>query len=73
MSRSSRLISAVAVTLLLAACGQDMADNPLGPDGRLENGVVATGGNNSEDGSGTGDTSVQSDTTGRGITATGGN
>ena len=81
MSRSSRLISAAAVTLLLAACGQGNG-NPVLPEGPSMDGGYATGGNRTdtttvatapssttEDAGAT----VQSDTTGRGGYATGGN
>lgn len=74
MSRSYRLISAVAVTLLLAACGQGSTSNPLAPAGPSMDGGYATGGNRTESDSTTTTTStVPSDTTGRGGYATGGN
>jgi hypothetical protein len=82
MSRFSRLIPVVAVTILLAACGQDGA-NPVAPDGpSLDGGILVTGGNRTEPDSttgtpnsnATGDGETQTDTTGRGgILVTGGN
>ena len=45
MSRLPRLITAVAVTLLLAGCGQG-SDNPVGPSGPSMTGGVYTGGGN---------------------------
>jgi hypothetical protein len=48
MSRFSRLIPAVAVTILLAACGQ-AGDSPVGPSGpSLDGGPLVTGGNRSD-------------------------
>ena len=45
MSRLPRLITAVAVTFLLAACGQG-SDNPVAPSGPSMDGGVYTGGGN---------------------------
>lgn len=81
MSRFSRLIPAVAVTILLAACGQDGA-NPVAPDGpSFDGGILVTGGNRTaSDSTTTSSTTTtqggeaQTDTTGRGgILVTGGN
>lgn len=78
MSRSSRLISAVAATLLLAACGPE-GGNPVLPAGPSMDGGYATGGNRTDSTTVTTTTSgpsggtVQGDTTGRGGYATGGN
>lgn len=83
MSRFSRLIPAVAVTILLAACGQDGA-NPVAPDGpSFDGGILVTGGNRTQPDSTSGTTTstttteggeAQTDTTGRGgILVTGGN
>lgn len=48
MSRLPRLITAVAVTFFLAACGQ-ASDNPVAPSGpSLDGGVYIGGGNNTE-------------------------
>ena len=48
MSRFSRLIPVVAVTILLAACGQ-AGDNPVGPAGpSFDGGPLVTGGNRSD-------------------------
>ena len=48
MSRFPRLIAAVAVTILLAACGQ-AGENPVGPAGpSLDGGITIGGGNNTE-------------------------
>lgn len=78
MSRSSRLITGIAVTLLLAACGQ--AGDPLtGPDGPSLNGGYSTGGNRAEGDSTVttqsagSETTVASDSVGRGGYSTGGN
>lgn len=63
MSRFPRLIAAVAVTILLAACGQ-AGDNPVGPAGpSLDSGTLTGGGNYSDSTStattdGSGDTST---------------
>ena len=79
MSRSSRLIAGIAVSILLAACGQ-AGDTLTGPEGPSMDGGYSTGGNR-EAGqdtttvtttSSTGGT-VASDTTGRGGYSTGGN
>lgn len=83
MSRFSRLIPVVAVTILLAACGQDGVGpmEPAGPS--LDTGVLTTGGNNtnpdsastpaSTSGPSTEGGEAQSDTTGRGVLTMGGN
>jgi hypothetical protein len=49
MSRSPRLITAVAVAILLAACGQ-AGDNPMGLDASpsFDGGTLVTGGNNTD-------------------------
>lgn len=48
MSRFSRLIPAVVVAFLLAACGQGN-DNPVGPAGPMfDGGVLTTGGNRTD-------------------------
>ena len=79
MSRFSRLISAVGVSILLAACGQG-AGNPVEPAGpSLDGGILVTGGNRTEsDSTSTGTTTTtqttSSDSTDRGgILVTGGN
>lgn len=78
MSRWSRLIPALAVTLLLAACGQDAADTPFAPAGpAYDGGVPVVGGNNQTpppDEEPATDATIQSDTTGRGgVPVVGGN
>lgn len=45
MSRFPRLIAAVAVTVLLAACGQ-VDNDPVGPSGPSLDGGVLIGGSN---------------------------
>jgi hypothetical protein len=86
MSRFSRLIPVVAVTVLLAACGQ-AGENPIGPSGpSFDGGIPILGGNNTQPdstpstGTTSGSTSTgepetpPSDTTSRGgIPITGGN
>jgi hypothetical protein len=48
MSRLPRLITAVAVTFLLAACGQG-SDNPVGPSGpSMDGGILIGGGNRTQ-------------------------
>ncbi len=76
MSRFSRLIPVVAVTILLAACGQDGV-NPVAPEGpSFDGGIAVTGGNRTDStttASAAGAT-AEADTTGRGgIAVTGGN
>lgn len=76
MSRLPRLIAAVAVTILLAACGQ-AGDNPVGPAGpSLDGGITIGGGNNTQPDSttnsgGTGQSGTSAET--GGITIGGGN
>jgi hypothetical protein len=75
MSRFPRLIAAVAVTILLAACGQ-AGDNPVGPAGpSMDGGITIGGGNNTPSDSTTNTTGSQSGTSGEsgGITIGGGN
>jgi len=46
MSRWTRLIPMLAVSVLLAACGQESGDNPLAPEGpRTSAGGWTVGGN----------------------------
>lgn len=71
MSRLPRLIIAVAVTLLLAACGQ-AGDNPVGPAGPSMDGGVYIGGGNNTDPDTTTVTSQSAPTTG-GVYIGGGN
>jgi hypothetical protein len=49
MSRSPRLITAVAVAILLAACGE-AGDNPMGPSAApsFDGGTLVMGGNNTD-------------------------
>lgn len=48
MSRFSRLIPVVAVTVLLAACGQ-AGENPMAPAGpSLDGGIPIAGGNHTD-------------------------
>lgn len=74
MSRLSRLIPALAIALVLAACG-DSGSTPLSPDGPSyeESGVGSAGGN--RDGTTpTTPTTTQTDTTSRsGVGSAGGN
>lgn len=78
MSRSSRLIAGIAVTLLFAACGQ-AGDSLTGPDGPRLNSGYSTGGNRAEGDSTVttqsagSDATVASDSLGRGGYSTGGN
>ncbi|HEX8691365.1 MAG TPA: hypothetical protein VF746_02895 [Longimicrobium sp.] len=89
MTRWTRFIPALAVGLVLAACGQDSGGNPvapLGPSGPRMEGGLGTGGNYTG-GSGGGPTTtstttgfgsdstiiIESDTTSRGGLGTGGN
>jgi uncharacterized lipoprotein YehR (DUF1307 family) len=74
MSRLSRLIPALAIALVLAACG-DSGSTPLSPEGPSyeESGVGSAGGN--RDGTTTTTTyTTQTDTTSRsGVGSAGGN
>ncbi len=76
MSRFPRLIAAVAVTVLLAACGQDGA-SPVGPAGpSMDGGITIGGGNYAQpDTTGTPPGTEQSGTSAEsgGITIGGGN
>ncbi|HEX6908774.1 MAG TPA: hypothetical protein VF142_00185 [Longimicrobium sp.] len=75
MSRFPRLIAAVAVTILLAACGQ-AGDNPVGPAGpSLDGGITIGGGNNTQPDTTTNTGSEQEGTSAEagGITIGGGN
>lgn len=73
MSRLPRLITAVAVTILLAACGQ-AGENPVGPAGPSLDGGLLTGGGNRTEADSTSITSADApaDSTGRGGLLTGG-
>lgn len=71
MSRLPRLIAAVAVTFLLAACGTG-SDNPVGPSGPSMTGGVYTGGGNNTEPDSTTTTASTSSTTG-GVYTGGGN
>lgn len=67
MSRSSRLIAGIAVSILLAACGQagDDLTGPAGPS--MDGSGYSTGGNKEDPGATTNDTgTVPTDSTGRG-------
>lgn len=69
MSRLPRLITAVAVTVLLAACGTG-SDNPVGPTGpSMTGGVYTGGGNNTQPDS----TVTPTSTTAGGVYTGGGN
>ncbi len=81
MRRTYRILSAVALLVVVGACGST-ADTPFTPDVQPSlNGGYTTGGNRADDDTqdtgdtlGSGDTTVQSDTVGRnGGYATGGN
>ncbi len=73
MSRMSRLIPALAVVCVLAACG-DSGSTPLSPDGPSYDTGVGSGGGNTESDSTTTLTTTQSDTTTRsGVGSGGGN
>lgn len=81
MSRFSRLIPVVAVTILLAACGQ-AGENPIGPAGpSLDGGLPLTGGNKTDTTTvtttstdpGTGESPPSDSTSRGGIPLTGGN
>lgn len=79
MSRSSRLIAGIAVTILLAACGQ-AGDTLTGPDGPSMDTGYSTGGNREAAAdtsfvplSSAGDGTAPADTTGRSGYSTGGN
>jgi len=80
MSRSSRLIAGIAVSILLAACGQ-AGDSPIGPAGPSMDGGYSTGGNREAPPDSTGVRStveadgpeLPPDSTGRGGYSTGGN
>jgi ABC-type glycerol-3-phosphate transport system substrate-binding protein len=72
MSRLSRLIPALAIALVLAACS-DSGSTPLSPDGPSyeESGVGSAGGNRGDT---TTITTTQTDTTSRsGVGSAGGN
>jgi hypothetical protein len=86
MARWTRFIPALAVTLVLAACGQGGTDTPLSPAGRVpvdarfdEGGGTSLGGNKTDptpspDASTVNTAEAQSDSTGRtGGTSLGGN
>lgn len=77
MTRWTRVIPAVAVALVLGACGQGTTDTPLSPDvARYEDGGGTSLGGNTVDpnGGGTGTATTQSDSLGAtGGTSLGGN
>lgn len=75
MSRLSRLIPALAIALVLAACG-DSGSTPLSPDGPSyeESGVGSAGGNRDGTTPPPTTTTTQTDTTSRsGVGSAGGN
>jgi hypothetical protein len=84
MIRWHRIIPAVAVTLLLGACGQAGSDTPLSPQEPRFDGGYIVGGNTtpppppteedaSTSGASTGDASVPKDSASRGGYIVGGN
>ena len=73
MTRWTRVFPILAVSVLLAACGQESGDNPLAPESARTSTGWAVGGNVTGSGEGetgeptaSADTAVPSDTTARG-------